>query len=91
MDKEQSARVNFHLLFLLAFQATSALEIDFGALASSLNCVPLHKRLDISQDEIHVGITVSSFEIPMKLTFFLIFIICTISSLFISLGSNTGI
>lgn len=71
MDKEQSARVNLHLLFLLAFQATSALEIDFGALASSLNCVPLHKRLDISQDEIHVGITVSSFEIPMKHTFFL--------------------
>ena len=34
----------------------SALEIDFGALAASLNCVPLHKRLDISADGIHVCI-----------------------------------
>ena len=40
----------------LIFQATSVLEIDFGALATSLNCVPLLKRLDISQDGIHVGI-----------------------------------
>jgi len=32
----------------------SALEIDFGTLAASLNCVPLHKRLDISADGIHV-------------------------------------
>lgn len=34
----------------------SALEIDFGALAASLNCVSLHKRLDISADGIHVCI-----------------------------------
>lgn len=34
----------------------SALEIDFGTLAASLNCVPLHKRLDISADGIHVCI-----------------------------------
>lgn len=33
-----------------------ALEIDFGTLAASLNCVPLHKRLDISADGIHVCI-----------------------------------
>ena len=32
----------------------SALEIDFGTLAASLKCVPLHKRLDISADGIHV-------------------------------------
>lgn len=37
-------------------QATSVLEIDFGALATSLNCVPLLKRLDISQDGIHPDI-----------------------------------
>jgi len=34
----------------------SALEIDFGTLAASLSCVPLHKRLDISADGIHVCI-----------------------------------
>ena len=34
----------------------SALEIDFGTLAASLNCVPLHKRLDISADGVHVCI-----------------------------------
>ena len=45
-------------VFLMHFEQTtaSALEIDFGTLAASLNCVPLHKRLDIPADGIHVCI-----------------------------------
>ncbi|KAL9954622.1 hypothetical protein ACROYT_G042186 [Oculina patagonica] len=42
--------------------AASALEINFGALAASLNCVPLHKRLDISADGIHSDV-VKEFEL----------------------------
>jgi len=40
----------------------SALEIDFGTLAASLSCVPLHKRLDISADGIHPDV-VKEFEL----------------------------
>ena len=45
-------------VFLMPFEqiTASALEIDFGILAASLNSVPLHKRLDISADGIHVCI-----------------------------------
>lgn len=39
------------------FQVTnSTLEVDFGALAVALNSIPLHRRLDISPDNVHVSI-----------------------------------
>ena len=55
------SRIRYHLwvnvfLMLLEQVTASALEIDFGTLSASLNCVPLHKRLDISADGIHVCI-----------------------------------
>ena len=51
------------MYFLMHFEqiTASALEIDFGTLAASLNCVPLHKRLDISADGIHVCILTNVF------------------------------
>ncbi|KAJ7371053.1 hypothetical protein OS493_028216 [Desmophyllum pertusum] len=45
---------------------SSALEIDFGTLAASLNCVPLHKRLDISADGIHPDV-LKEFELNADL------------------------
>ena len=43
----------------LSFQVTSStLEVDFGALAVALKSIPLHRRLDISPDYVHVSIPV---------------------------------
>jgi len=43
------------------FQVTdSTLEVDFGALATSLNCVPLHERLNISANHLPVSLLSSN-------------------------------
>lgn len=41
---------------VIVFQIpVSALEVDFGALAACLNGVPLHQRLDIPANHLHVS------------------------------------
>ena len=73
-EKIQSCYYFLNDCGVVMFQVpVSALEVDFGALAACLNGVPLHQRLDIPANHLHVSTLVSNTLYLYFFTFLFIF------------------